>query len=32
MSVSEDMSLYIFKNDSVSNLIENFVFKLNENN
>ena len=32
MSVNEDMSLYIFKNDSVSNLIENFVFKLNENN
>ena len=30
MSVSEDMSLYIFKNDSVSNLIEDFVFKLNE--
>ena len=32
MSVNEDMSLYIFKNDSVSNLIENFVFKLNEIN
>ena len=30
MSVNEDMSLYIFKNDSVSNLIEDFVFKLNE--
>lgn len=30
MSVNEDMSLYIFKNDSISDLIENFVFKLNE--
>ena len=30
MSVSEDMSLYIFKNDSIVDLIENFVFKLNE--
>jgi hypothetical protein len=30
MSVNEDMSLYIFKNDSISNLIEDFVFKLNE--
>ena len=30
MSVNEDMSLYIFKNDSVSNLIENYVFKLDD--
>ena len=30
MSVNEDMSLYIFKNDSIVDLIENFVFKLNE--
>ena len=30
MSVDEDMSLYIFKNDSLVDLIENYVFKLNE--
>lgn len=29
MSVNEDMSLYIFKNDSLVDLIENYVFKLN---
>ena len=30
MSVSEDMSLYIFKNDMLCNLIEKYVFKLDE--
>ena len=29
MSVSEDMSLYIFKNESICNLIEDKVFCLN---
>ena len=29
MSVSEDMSLYIFKNESICNLIEDKVFSLN---
>ena len=30
MSVSEDMSLYIFKNESICNLIEDKVFNLSE--
>ena len=30
MSVDEDMSLYIFKNDSLVDLIENYVFRLDE--
>ena len=30
MSVDEDMSLYIFKNDSLVDLIENYVFKLDD--
>ena len=30
MSVNEDKSLYIFKNDMLCDLIENYVFKLNE--
>ena len=31
MSVSEDMSLYIFKNDDLCNLIEDYVFDLEMN-
>ena len=30
MSVNEDMSLYIFKNDSLVDLIENYVFELDK--
>ena len=30
MSVDEDMSLYIFKNDSLVDLIENYVFELDK--
>ena len=30
MSVNEDMSLYIFKNDSLVDLIENYVFRLDD--
>ena len=30
MSVDEDMSLYIFKNDSLVDLIENYVFRLDD--
>ena len=30
MSVNEDMSLYIFKNDSLVDCIENYVFKLDK--
>ena len=30
MSVDEDMSLYIFKNDSLVDLIENYVFDLDK--
>ena len=30
MSVNEDMSLYIFKNDSLVYMIENYVFELDK--
>ena len=30
MSVNEDMSVYIFKNDSLVDMIENYVFELDK--